>query len=575
MRLLYKQFFRELMKNKIYTGLLLLLTSGTSFMYFFVHFSIDGNRKILHALNSLNEDQLLYLNGLNSNTILAANVLLAFTCMTGFVFSMFYYRFFKMEKRQIGCAKALGFKDRQIRSIFLVYTAGITAAGGFIGIGAGYFASDILINAGELTYMQTGLVKALDIKSILVGLLFPLAVFVFLTFCNYFYIKRKESGLLLAGVVQESKYTMGLRLANKITAFFPKGNRSALRLALRKPVALILIIISVMSFSVMLILGFALNLSSQKIFDSQMKGHHYLYDTHFREPVPFPGTEGEETPESLPYLTADGMIEKDGEKVSQTVVGIEDGKALFELVDLEEKPLTIPGENEVVIGTALNELYGLQAGDRIVLSLGNEDYDAVISGIAYNAALNSVYISKQELAQRLALHSDYCSGIWSMKDLHLGGEVTTKEQRIDKLERDAVSNKSSAVINEVLGCVVGCILLFLALYMNFQDSIRDILILHLLGYKVKEIRKMLINIYGPMMRLFFFLTLIPAIVLVRSILRTLSLQIGDYIPFQTNGFILAGIFVLLNLVYMLVQGSFHGGVKRIIRNEDVASYTDS
>lgn len=86
---------------------------------------------------------------------------------------------------------------------------------------------------------------------------------------------------------------------------------------------------------------------------------------------------------------------------------------------------------------------------------------------------------------------------------------------------------------------------------------------------------MLINIYGPMMRLFFFLTLIPAIELVRSILRTLSLQIGDYIPFQTNGFILAGIFVFLNLVYMLVQVSFHGGVKRIIRNEDVASYTDS
>lgn len=575
MKLLYKQFFRELMKNKIYTALLLVLTFGTSFMYFFVRFSIDGNQKILHALSSLSEDQLLYLNGLHSNTILAGNVLLVFTCMTGFVFTMFYYRFFKLAKRQIGCAKALGFKDRQIRSIFLVYTAGITAAGGITGIVAGYFASDILINAGEQTYMQTGLVKALDMKSLLVGLLFPLAVFLFLTFCNYLYIRKKESGRLLAGVDQESKYTRGLRFANQIAVIFHPGNRSGLRLALRKPIAVILIIISVMSFSVMFILGFALNLSSQKIFDSQMKGHHYLYDTQYREPVPFSASEQEEAQEILPYLTADCVIEKAGERVSQTVVGIEDGKALFELVDMEEKPLSIPGENEVVIGAALNELYGLQAGDRIVLSLGSKDYEVVVSGIAYNAALNSVYISKEELAKRLALPADYCSGIWSMKELNLGGEVTTKEQRIDKLERDAVSNKSSAVINEVLGCVVGCILLFLALYMNFQDSIRDILILHLMGYKVKEIRKMLINIYGPMMRLFFFLTLVPAIVLVRSILRTLSLQIGDYIPFQTNVFILVGIFVLLNLVYMLVQGSFHAGVKRIIRNEDVASYTNS
>lgn len=75
------------------------------------------------------------------------------------------------------------------------------------------------------------------------------------------------------------------------------------------------------------------------------------------------------------------------------------------------------------------------------------------------------------------------------------------------------------------------------------------------------------------MRISFILTLIPGIMLVRSILRTLSLQIGDYIPFQTNGFILVGIFVLLNLVYILVQGSFHAGVKRIIRNEDFATYT--
>ena len=40
---------------------------------------------------------------------------------------------------------------------------------------------------------------------------------------------------------------------------------------------------------------------------------------------------------------------------------------------------------------------------------------------------------------------------------------------------------------------------------------------------------MLINIYGPIMRISFILTLIPGIMLVRSILRTLSLQIGDYI----------------------------------------------
>lgn len=573
MKLLYKQLFRVLLKNKIYTALLLVLTFCTSFMYFFVHFSIDGNRKILKGLASLSKEQLLYLNGLNSNTILAGNVLLAFTCMTGFVFSMFYYRFFKLENRQIGCLKALGFKDREIRNIFLIFTAAITAVGSLTGIGGGYFASDILICAGEQTYMLAGLIKALDGKSIFVGVMFPLTVFLLITFCNYFYIRRKESGLLLSGVIQKSKYTIGLRFANMIAEIFPPKNRSALRLALRKPVAVLLIIISVTSFSVMFILGYSLNLSSQKIFESLTRGHNYLYDTHFREPIPYPDTEAKREQEIQPYLTADSVIENKSVKVKQTVIGVEVGNGLFELIDMEQEPLSIPGEKEVVIGAALNDIYGFQVGDRVMLSLDNSKYEVVISGIAFNAATDSVYISKQELAKHLSQPSDYCNGIWSMKDLNLGGDVITKAQRIDKLERDSVSNKSSAVINQVMGCAVGCILLFLALYINFQDSTRDILILHLMGYKVKEIRKMLINIYGPIMRISFILTLIPGIMLVRSILRTLSLQIGDYIPFQTNGFILVGIFVLLNLVYILVQGSFHAGVKRIIRNEDFATYT--
>lgn len=63
-----------------------------------------------------------------------------------------------------------------------------------------------------------------------------------------------------------------------------------------------------------------------------------------------------------------------------------------------------------------------------MLSLDNSKYEVVISGIAFNAATDSVYISKQELAKHLSQPSDYCIGIWSMKDLNLGGDVITKEQ---------------------------------------------------------------------------------------------------------------------------------------------------
>ena len=91
------------------------------------------------------------------------------------------------------------------------------------------------------------------------------------------------------------------------------------------------------------------------------------------------------------------------------------------------------------------------------------------------------------------------------------------------LQRDATSNKTSAVINQVIGAIIGCILLFLALYLNFQDNQRDMSILSLLGYSQKEIRKMLVYIYRPIVWAAFMITLIPGILTARAVQKALSI----------------------------------------------------
>lgn len=130
------------------------------------------------------------------------------------------------------------------------------------------------------------------------------------------------------------------------------------------------------------------------------------------------------------------------------------------------------------------------------------------------------------------------------------------------LERDATSNETSAVINQVIGAVIGCILLFLALYLNFQDNQRDISILKLLGYSQKEIRKMLIYIYRPIVWTAFVITLIPGIFLAKTIQKTLSMAIHDYMPFGINiqGPLL--LFIFLNVIYQLVEIVFSVGISQ-------------
>lgn len=178
-------------------------------------------------------------------------------------------------------------------------------------------------------------------------------------------------------------------------------------------------------------------------------------------------------------------------------------------------------------------------------------------------------MEKQTLETMCSLPPGAYNGIWSTAVPNLQGPdlpgtavIQSHEEKLETLCRDLVSNRTSAVINQVMGCFIGCILLYLALLLNFQDSARDIRILRLLGYDAGTIRKMLIDIYRPVLWLTFILTLWPGILTVKVILKSLSLQIGDYIPFQTNVMVILGIFLMQNLVYWLVQFSFQRAIRR-------------
>ncbi len=572
MRLLYKQLTKGILKNKVFVVLILVMTVFTSFMYFFVHYSIDGNIKILNALPTLKENQILYKKALTSNIILARSFFISLIGLTSFVFGMFFYHFIKIDKKQLGCLKSLGFKDNTLCSCFIFFTTVISLCGALIGLGAGYFASSVLINANKQSYSMTGIVKELSIVSIFVGLFLPNILFCIVTLLSYRGVRGKECGLLLFEASNQQKDKVIRKITNKFVNLLPVKNKLPIRIALQKPIAVLMIVIAVMGFSVMFIIGHSLNASSQTIFISQTQGHHYLFDTHFNTYQQLKSSDSG----IMYYLEATGTIERknSGQRISQHMIGIENNNALLELSNSKGEVLPTPKEGNVYINSSLHELYGFQVGDKIVLNIDENEFIMTISGIAFNAKSNGVYLAKTELQELLGLSEDIYNGILSMSKPS-EGDVVTFEQRISTLKRNAVSNGTSAVINQTIGCLVGCILIFLALLLNFQDSTRDIIILHLIGYQAKPIKKMLINVYYPFLWVSFLLTLLPSIQIAKSVQKSLSIQTGDYMPFHTNGLVLILIFVLLNMIYFLVQAVFHIGIRRMIKTEDTSNYTNA
>lgn len=552
-----------MIKDKIFLALLLLLTTLTSLSFFFVMGSIDGNIQILNRLQNLTANQQRYKSALHSNRILGFIFWLSLVSLCIVAFVMFFSRFFRANKKQIGCIKTLGFKNSSLQFFFITFTAVLSVLGAALGLFWGYALSDILIMANSKTYDVTGLTKSISGFSLVTGLVVSTIIFCIAAVLCYGFVRNKEAGALLAGNTVQNCFPVTLKIADKISRIVPVNKRLSLRIALRKPLSVLLLFVSVMSFHVCMILGQSLNISSSKIFHAQTAGHNYEYQIQYQE-----------------YKTADifcdamicidsvSTITINNHEIERIVSGLYEINALYELKNKNNDLLTTPNAGYVYINPELSEIYGVKIGDVLDVTIADEQYQFIVGEIAVNAQTNHIYMNGEQLTEILGITAGSYNGVFSADKLK-GGTVTSKEQRIEELSRNSVSNKTSAVINQVTGVLVGIILIFLALHISFQDSTHDILILSMLGHHAKYIRKLWIDVYQPVLWVAFVITLAPGMILARTIQNSLSVSTNDYMPFGINSIVIIIAFGLINLIYYGVQAVFRLRVKIMMKKGEI------
>lgn len=563
-RLIYKQLFGQLLKDKVFLSLLMLLVILTSFSFFFVMFSVDGNLSALNSVKILSENQLNYRNALNSNTTLARIFLMSMTGLTSWVFVMFFYRFFVANKRQIGCIKALGIRNKKLQLFFVIFTVILSVIGTTVGLLGGYFASSILINANSHTYSVTGLIKGVSLYNLAFGVFIPTAVFGIVSMLCFGFVEKKEAGFLLSGNDMRTRFPVTLKIADKISKIAPRGMRFSLRIALRKPLSILLLVTAIMSFNVCVILGQSLNISSATVFKQQTDGHNYEFD------VRLSGFQTEQISDNtMSYITEKAVILTNGYELNRVVTGFYDINELYSLKNESGELLTMPKIGRVYINPELSEIYGIKIGEQLDLLIGEKYISCIVDDIAINAQARSVYINIQQLTDILGISRGAYNGTLSSTAL-FGGTSISSTERVDELNRNAVSNRVSAVINQAAGVLVGAVLIFLALYLNFRDNTHDILILNMIGQRNKYIRKMLIDVYFPVMCVAFVVTVFPSIVLARSIQKSLSVSTDDYMPFGCNLLVIAVAFAAICLIYWSVTAVFNFGIRHVIAKGEIA-----
>lgn len=551
--LVRKYIFKQIFKNHIFVALLFVLSFLTSLSYFFVRFSIDGNVDRLEQGKVPAENEIAFGNALASNTTLADIFLLSTTLLTCFVFGMFFYRFFRAEKEKLGCLKALGIEDRKLFSCFAGFTMVWSLLGGIVGAAAGYFLSEVLLSAYVQSYQITEVCRGIHKSSLFCGIGMPMIAYTVVAFFCFRLVRGKEPGVLIAGRTTYKKMGLAFRVADGLVQCIPEKKRFPFRIALRKPVAVLLMAFAILFFQVCMILGQSLNASSRKITESQMQGHDYEYDSRL-----FQTAAGEAPADAVPYLATEGYVRLSHgvrsaqNDILQTITGLYETNPFFPLMNEQGEPLELPKRGNIYINPGLAELYHVRVGEKLTVTVNGRETSFTVGAVVSNAKTANVYCDGEELAELLDLTQGSYNGLWSTKPPALDGVTESRQERMERLERDAVSNRLSAVINQLTGALIGMILLFLALFLNFQDNQRDMDILKMLGYEGREIRRLFVDVYWPIVMAFFVLLLYPGILLARVIQRTLSIAIEDYMPF---GVTVGGVLFLL-----LVMNLLYGGV---------------
>jgi len=560
MVLLFKHISKEFAGNKNIVAVLSIFMMFISFMYFFVHFSVDRNLSRLNETfvrdGSLSAGEMKYQIALNNNQILIRNITLFMVGIFSLILFLFMKNYIRKSRVQTAQMLSMGFMANDITRIYVLLTAGVSIVCTMVGLAAGYFGSNILIAANRQTYLVENSVKGIHRQTLLTGMFFTTLLFCFITYASCISMGKKDVALMM-----KPQDPMGkpLGIAGVFINKLPIRNKFEFKMAMKSISAVSLLFTAVTVFNIMFILSVSLILSGNEILKSQTMHRSYLYDISYEDYRMYKESSMDQ---DIYYLKCDGRIEIAGNSLNYQIVGLDKTNKLFELVDKNNGSINI--EEGLIVNPELEENYGVKVGDMILLATEGKNHEIRVAAIAENADLKTVYLPRQYVANMIHQDGSVYNGIFTDQYRKDGTAIAIGE-KLSIIKRGLTSNRASAVINQSIGIVTGCLLIYLALLIGLNNNRKSILIFDLLGYHYQEINRILLNPYMIISNFLFWILMPVSIYAARYIQIRTSIQTNDYMPFQINAVTLVYMLLILNILCFAVKALFVGKIKFIMK----------
>ena len=555
MGLLFKYLSRDFFAKRTMVSILSLILIFISFMFFFVHFAIDANLLRLGG-EQLSGNESDYLTALKSNQLLIRNITVAMVAIFSLILSLFIRGTLQRNQVQLAQLMSLGFSFPSVLASYALLISGVSLISSLIGLVLGFWGSDILLSANSQTYLVQGLSKGLSLQSVMTGTLFLSLFLGALTYLAGLTVRKTDLALMMK---QTDGKSIRPGLIEKLIQKLPMKHKFKFKLTLNHFSTLGLLLIAIVTFSIMFVLSLSLTFSSSKILESQKAGRHYSYDISYDN---YRKEEAELASDSVTYLRYDVDLMIKGETIAYQALSFTSQNDLFQLID--SKGEILDPTQGVFVNPELRENNGLKVGDTLELRVKGKRHQIKIAGFAENADLKTIYIPRGQASAMINEADDRFNGRLTNNAQEKGqGKTRSLEEKLSAVQRSQTSNKASAIINQSIGVITGCLLIYLAVFIGLNGNMKTLLMFDLLGYEEREVYRILLNPYIVISNLLFLLTLPVAVYAARNIQIMTSLQTGDYMPFQLNWITFVYMFVILNALCFIIRFLFIRKVKKI------------
>ncbi|TGB04382.1 ABC transporter permease [Halobacillus salinus] len=453
----------------------------------------------------------------------------------------------ELQRKEIGTLMALGYRKSELRRNYLGYAYVIGLTGTILGIIVGAALSlplsDLYANYFNLPALSR---FDFDPMVLVIGFIIPLVLLLILT---TFVINRRLKTEPLT-LLRPKEISSGKKSWFEKLPWFNKGGfirRFRLRLLVRSKARSFYIFLGVMFSTVLLVFGLITFNSMDRLVETTYEDiQTYDYAVHYSSLQTDPTSGG-----GSPYTMAEVKVE--GEKVS--LYGVEPDTDFLKLIS-DGELLNERLNDGAVVSRPFAAIHGVKDGDSITLtnSFNDDEKKVEIAGVADVFIGSSLYLPHEEVNAFLSYPEDAYTSVWQDEKPTQTDNVfliEDKQKVIDSFESTSGATRNSVIGMSVFAVLIGVIVLTLLTNLIVEENSPSISLFKVMGYHDKEVSKLVLSVYTPIVFVSYFISIPLASVVLEQSMNSLVQQTGFIFPTDVAWWMVVIGFVVIGLTYWM------------------------